>query len=192
MHQLLDAELGIEQPAPDRAGDDEGDRQRIEEDRAQHVFAAHALVDQDRQQQAERHRQQHEADAEDHEVDIGDLEIRGARARRNSCAGPPRYSPAAAWRRVNDTQSGPEREHHDVCAARPAAAARSHHGQGGQRATPQAGGLRHDARATAWQLSAPPILPHARDRRGQLLLPFWRREWRCRARTRSARRSSPR
>ena len=60
-HELLDAEAGIEQPAPDRAGDDERHRQRIEEDRAQQVLGADALVEQHRQHEAGDQARQHES-----------------------------------------------------------------------------------------------------------------------------------
>src|SRR5215472_7367471 len=48
--QLLDAKTRIEQPAPHGAGDDEGHGHRVQKDRAQHVFAANALVQEDCQQ----------------------------------------------------------------------------------------------------------------------------------------------
>ena len=65
--------VGIVEPAPDRAGDDEGDGQRIEVDRAPDRFAAHALVDQDRQQQPDRHRADDVEAAEEEEVGVGDV-----------------------------------------------------------------------------------------------------------------------
>jgi hypothetical protein len=46
--ELLDSEARIEQPTPDRAGDDERHRQGVEEDGSQHVLAANALIEQDR------------------------------------------------------------------------------------------------------------------------------------------------
>jgi len=74
-HELLDAEAGIEQPAPHRAGNHERHRQRIEEDRAQKALGADALVDQRRQHEAQQRRQADETDAVDHEVDVGDFGV---------------------------------------------------------------------------------------------------------------------
>ena len=54
MQRLLEAEAGVEEPFPGGAGDDEGQRHRIEIDRPQHAFAADLLVEQDGQEQAER------------------------------------------------------------------------------------------------------------------------------------------
>ena len=53
VHRLLEADARIEKQLPRRAGDDEGERQRIEIDRPQDAFAADLLVEQDRQRQAE-------------------------------------------------------------------------------------------------------------------------------------------
>ena len=61
VQRLLEAEAGIEEPFPGDAGDDEGQRHRVEIDRPQHAFAADLLVEQDRQEQAER---QADADVE--------------------------------------------------------------------------------------------------------------------------------
>jgi hypothetical protein len=54
MHGLLQAEARIEEPLPCRAGDDEGQRHRVEIDRPKHAFAADALVDQDGESETER------------------------------------------------------------------------------------------------------------------------------------------
>ena len=43
---MLDAEIGVEDPLPDQAGDDEGQRERIEEDGAERVLEADLLVEQ--------------------------------------------------------------------------------------------------------------------------------------------------
>ena len=73
--ELLDADTGIEQPAPNRAGDDERYGHRVEEDRPQHVLAADALVEQDRERKAGQQAQQHEAAAKHQQVVKGDLPI---------------------------------------------------------------------------------------------------------------------
>src|SRR5262249_51860802 len=73
--ELLDTDAGIEQPAPDRAGDDEGDGHGVEEDRPQHVLAADALIEQDREHKAGQQAQQHEAAAEHQQVVEGNLPI---------------------------------------------------------------------------------------------------------------------
>jgi hypothetical protein len=80
-HELLDTETGIEQPAPHRPGDDERHGERIEEDRAQEVFAADALIEQHRQNEAGERRQADEAHAIEHEIDVGDLDVLGAHHR---------------------------------------------------------------------------------------------------------------
>ncbi len=53
MHDLFDAERWIKQPTPGQPGDDEGHRERVEKDRAQQALAAHPLIDQRGQQEAQ-------------------------------------------------------------------------------------------------------------------------------------------
>src|SRR5262249_42352391 len=67
--ELLDADGGVQQPAPRGARDDEGERQRIEIDRAQRPFDADALVQQNRQQNAQDETDDDEADSEEGKVD---------------------------------------------------------------------------------------------------------------------------
>src|SRR5262249_51754320 len=73
--ELLNTDAGVEQPAPDRAGDDEGDGHWIEEDRPQYVLTADALVEQDRQDKAGQQAQKHEATAKHKQVIEGDLPV---------------------------------------------------------------------------------------------------------------------
>src|SRR5690606_5160335 len=51
VHGVLEADAGIEEPFPGDAGDDEGERHRVEVDRPQKPFAANLLVEENRQRQ---------------------------------------------------------------------------------------------------------------------------------------------
>src|SRR5215831_17306444 len=73
--ELLNADAGVEQPAPDRAGDDKGNGHRVEEDRPQHVLTADALVEQDREEEAGQQAQKHETTAKHQQIVEGDLPI---------------------------------------------------------------------------------------------------------------------
>ncbi len=64
MHDVLEADAGIEEPLPGDAGDDEGERHRIEVDRADDALAADLLVEQDGEAEAERRA--------DHDVERGE------------------------------------------------------------------------------------------------------------------------
>ena len=55
MNGLLEAEIGIEDPLPDEAGDDQRHGKRIEKDGAQEVFLPDALVHEYGEQIAKHH-----------------------------------------------------------------------------------------------------------------------------------------
>ena len=84
----LDARGRAVEPAPDRAGDDEGDRQRIEVDRPPDRLAAHALVDQDGEQQPDRRsRRRHRATLKRKRLRVGDRSSAGCATARRSARG---------------------------------------------------------------------------------------------------------
>ncbi|MNT11171.1 hypothetical protein D3C72_1460380 [compost metagenome] len=68
MQHLLQAEAGVQYPFPGQAGDDEGQRHRIQVDGAQRAFGADFLVQQDGQEQADGDAATDEQDTEDAEV----------------------------------------------------------------------------------------------------------------------------
>ena len=68
LHRVLEADAGIEEPLPGGAGDDEGERHRIEVDRAQHALGADLLVEQDGEHQPEHGADDDVERAEDREI----------------------------------------------------------------------------------------------------------------------------
>ena len=74
----------IEEQLPRGAGDDERQRQRIEIERAQDAFAADLLIEQDREQQAEREAEDDIETAEDPHIDDRRVPVR----RRVALEGP--------------------------------------------------------------------------------------------------------
>ena len=67
-HDVLHAEVGVQDPLPDQAGDDEGQREGIEEDGAEGVLEADLLVEQRGQQEADDQREDQRQDAVDQQV----------------------------------------------------------------------------------------------------------------------------
>ncbi len=67
-HDMLHAKIGIEEPLPDEAGDDEGEREGIEEDGAEGVLEADLLVEQRGQHEADQQREHQRQAAVDQQV----------------------------------------------------------------------------------------------------------------------------
>ena len=76
VHRLLEPDARIEEQLPRRAGDDEGERQRIEIDRPQNAFAADLLVEQDGERQAEEQAEDDIEPAENAHVDQRRVPVR--------------------------------------------------------------------------------------------------------------------
>jgi hypothetical protein len=75
-HNGLHAEIRVEQPLPDQPGHDEGQREGIEEDRAEGIFEADLLVHQRCQHEADDEREDQHEDAVDSEVLDRDIPAR--------------------------------------------------------------------------------------------------------------------
>ena len=76
VHGLLEPDARVEKQLPGRAGDDEGERERIEIDRPQDAFAADLLVEQDRERQAEEQAEDDVEAAEQAHVDERRVPVR--------------------------------------------------------------------------------------------------------------------
>ena len=110
---LLQAELRIEEPLPDEAGDDERHRVGVEEDGAEHALAAHVLIDEHGQQEAEHQAAGDEQNAEDDDVPGGGDEALVAEQAVDTAARPTK-SKTGQQLRTGEGRAAPSRACADI------------------------------------------------------------------------------